>query len=47
VELRDTSLADGKFAVRLGGPDTEVVNTGTIRAAEVEMRANGGSVRRG
>jgi filamentous hemagglutinin family protein len=44
VELRDTSLADGKFAVKVGGADTEVVNTGTVRAAEIEMRANGGSV---
>jgi filamentous hemagglutinin family protein len=44
VLLRDTSLADGKFAVKVGGADTEVVNTGTVRAAEVEMRANGGSV---
>src|SRR5690606_33007268 len=35
---------DGKFAVRIGGPDTEVVNSGTIKAAEAELRANGGNV---
>lgn len=44
VELRDTALADGKFAVKIGGADTQVINTGTIRAAEIELRANGGSV---
>jgi filamentous hemagglutinin family protein len=44
VLLRDTSLADGKFSVKVGGADTQVVNSGTIRAAEAELRANGGSV---
>ncbi|WP_137935230.1 MBG domain-containing protein [Mesorhizobium comanense] len=44
IELRDTSLADGKFAVKVGGGDTEVANSGSIRAAEVELRANGGNV---
>ncbi|MBX3582836.1 MAG: filamentous hemagglutinin N-terminal domain-containing protein [Rhizobiaceae bacterium] len=44
VLLRDTSLADGKFAVKVGGDDTEVVNKGIIRAADVELRANGGNV---
>lgn len=44
VLLRDTTLADGKFAVRVGGADTEVVNTGTLKAAKIELRANGGSV---
>lgn len=32
VLLRDTSLADGKFAVKVGGPDTQVVNSGMVRA---------------
>ncbi len=44
VLLRDTKLADGKFAVRVGGRDTKVVNSGGIRAADVELRANGGNV---
>lgn len=44
VELRDTSLADGKLAVRVGGSDTEVVNRGVLRAADAELRANGGHV---
>src|SRR5690606_5059491 len=44
VLLREASGPEGKFAVRLGGADTEVVNSGTIRAAEIEMRAHGGHV---
>ena len=44
VLMRDASGTDGKFAVKVGGSDTAVVNSGTIRAAEVEMRANGGNV---
>ncbi|HTM77355.1 MAG TPA: GLUG motif-containing protein, partial [Devosia sp.] len=44
VLLRDTGYADGKFFVQLGGADTEVFNTGTIEAANVELRANGGNV---
>ncbi|HEX6996249.1 MAG TPA: filamentous hemagglutinin N-terminal domain-containing protein, partial [Gammaproteobacteria bacterium] len=44
VELRDMSLADGKLAVRVGGSNTEVVNAGTLRAADAELRANGGHV---
>ncbi|RKD56230.1 GLUG motif-containing protein [Rhizobium sp. WW_1] len=44
VLLSDMSTADGKFQVKVGGADTEVVNKGTIRAAEAELRANGGRV---
>ncbi|MEN5114209.1 MBG domain-containing protein [Brevundimonas diminuta] len=44
VLLRDLSLADGKFAVQVGGSDTEAFNTGAISAAGIELRANGGSV---
>ncbi|MEJ2411202.1 MAG: GLUG motif-containing protein, partial [Novosphingobium sp.] len=32
------------ISVRIGGSDTGVVNAGTVRAAQVEMRANGGNV---
>lgn len=44
VLMREASGANGKFAVQIGGPDTEVVNSGAIRAAEAELRANGGNV---
>lgn len=44
VLLSDTSTANGKFQVKVGGADSEVVNKGAIRAAEVELRANGGRV---
>ena len=44
VLMSDTSGVDGKFAVKVGGSDTGVVNSGTVKAAEIEMRANGGSV---
>src|SRR5690606_19866515 len=44
VLLRDLASDDGRFAVRVGGADTEVVNTGTIAAANAELRANGGNV---
>jgi filamentous hemagglutinin family protein len=44
VLMRDATLADGKFLVKVGGSDTRVVNAGAIRAAEVELRANGGNV---
>jgi len=44
VLMQDVSGAGGKFAVQIGGADTEVVNRGAIRAAEVELRANGGNV---
>ena len=44
VLMQDVSGPNGKFAVKLGGPDTQVVNSGTIRAATAELRANGGNV---
>ncbi|MGU3494386.1 MBG domain-containing protein [Xanthobacteraceae bacterium A53D] len=44
VLVRDGALSDGKFVVRVGGGDTEAKTTGVIKAAEVELRANGGNV---
>jgi len=44
VLMRDASLSDGKFVVKVGGADTEAKTSGSIRAAEVELRANGGNV---
>lgn len=44
VVLSDGALGNGKVQVRLPGGDGKVVNRGTIKAADVELRANGGSV---
>ncbi len=44
VLMRDGSLNEGKFLVRLGGADTEVEEAGIIRAAAAELRANGGNI---
>ncbi|HVV93009.1 MAG TPA: MBG domain-containing protein [Hyphomicrobiales bacterium] len=44
VLMQDQTGADGQFAVEIGGPDTKAVDRGTVRAAAVEMRANGGNV---
>jgi filamentous hemagglutinin family protein len=44
VVLQDQLLDDGKFEVVLGGAGTSAVNAGLIRAAEAELRANGGNV---
>lgn len=44
VTLRDISLDRGKFAVALGSGDGSVTNAGDIRAAMVELRANGGNI---
>ncbi|MGU3493618.1 beta strand repeat-containing protein [Xanthobacteraceae bacterium A53D] len=44
VLVRDAALSDGKFVVKVGGGDTEAKTSGVIRAAEVELRANGGNV---
>ncbi|MCM5556003.1 MBG domain-containing protein, partial [Pleomorphomonas sp. NRK KF1] len=44
VLMSDNSGENGKFAVKVGGSDTAVVNSGTVKAAEIEMRANGGNV---
>lgn len=44
VLMRDASVGDGMFAVRIGGDDTSVSESGAIRAAAAELRANGGNV---
>ena len=44
VLLTDGSLGDGKLQVRIGGSDTVATNTGSIEAAEIELRANGGNI---
>ena len=44
VLMRDASVAGGMFAVRIGGADTSVSESGAIRAAAAELRANGGNV---
>lgn len=44
VVLNDQSTANGKVSVRLGDGDGKVVNRGAIRAADVELRANGGNI---
>ncbi len=44
ILMRDGAVADGKFIVKVGGGDTEAKTTGSIKAAEVELRANGGNV---
>ncbi|MCR4267287.1 YDG domain-containing protein [Nitratireductor sp. ZSWI3] len=44
VLMKDSADADGLLSVQLGGPDTEAVNSGTIAAANAEIRANGGNV---
>ncbi len=44
VLAKETADAEGRFAVKVGGSDTEAVNAGTLAAANAEMRANGGTV---
>lgn len=44
VLMRDKTLDDGRFLVRVGGADTDVEEAGLIRAANAELRANGGNV---
>ncbi|WAC27521.1 beta strand repeat-containing protein [Ancylobacter sp. SL191] len=44
VLVRDAALSDGKFVVKVGGGDTQAKTTGVIRAAEAELKANGGNV---
>ncbi|WP_018388015.1 GLUG motif-containing protein [Ancylobacter sp. FA202] len=44
VLVRDGALSDGKFVVKVGGADTEATTRGVIKAAEVELKANGGNV---
>ena len=42
--LRDASLDQGRFSVLLGGGGTSATNSGLIRAADAELRAEGGNV---
>ena len=44
VLLSDGSLGNGKVLVRRPALDGEIRNSGAIRAAEVELRANGGNI---
>jgi filamentous hemagglutinin family protein len=44
VVLSDSSLGNGKVLVRLPTQSGEIKNSGAIRAAEVELRANGGNI---
>ncbi|MDR3493822.1 MAG: filamentous hemagglutinin N-terminal domain-containing protein, partial [Ancalomicrobiaceae bacterium] len=44
VLMSEAAGPDGKFQVKVGGSDTGVINSGTLKAAEIEMRANGGNV---
>ena len=44
VVLSDGSLGNGKVLVRRPAQDGEIRNHGAIRAAEVELRANGGNI---
>ncbi len=44
VLMKDGADADGLLSVKLGGSDTEAVNSGSIAAANAEIRANGGNV---
>ena len=44
VVLSDGSLGNGKVLVRRPAQDGEIRNSGAIRAAEVELRANGGNI---
>ncbi len=44
VVLSDGSLGNGKVLVRRAAQDGEIRNSGAIRAAEVELRANGGNI---
>ena len=44
VVMSDATQNGGEFQVLLGGSGTSATNTGSIRAAEAELRANGGNV---
>ena len=44
ILMRDAALDDGMFSVRIGGSDSSVTESGAIRAAAAELRANGGNV---
>jgi filamentous hemagglutinin family protein len=44
ILMKDATDADGLLSVKIGGGDTEAVNSGAIEAANAEIRANGGNV---
>ena len=44
ILLRDATVDDGLFSVLVGGLDTSVSDSGAIKAAAAELRANGGNV---
>lgn len=44
ILMRDASVDDGMFAVKVGGSDTSVSESGSIKAAAAELRAKGGNV---
>ncbi|MGV8986958.1 MAG: beta strand repeat-containing protein [Cypionkella sp.] len=44
ILMRDASVNDGMFAVKVGGADTSVTEAGAIKAAAAELRAKGGNV---
>lgn len=44
ILLRDAAVDDGLFSVLVGGADTSVTDSGAIKAAAAELRANGGNV---
>lgn len=44
VLMRDASLNDGMFVVKIGDADSSVTEAGLISAATAELRANGGNI---
>lgn len=44
VLIKDRNSHDGRFLVKSRSADTSVTNTGSIKAVEIELRANGGNV---
>ena len=44
VLMRDTAQDNGQFLVQVGGSNTSATNRGTIAAAAVELRAQGGNI---
>jgi hypothetical protein len=44
VTMADATQNEGRFQVKVGGLGTSATNTGTIQAAEAELKANGGNV---
>jgi len=44
VLMRDASLDDGRFLVKVGDANSSITEAGVISAASVELRANGGNI---